>query len=269
MGTPYPAAVENLRKAMEGRPDFDPATLLVWGTMQATAVLNILKAAEEAFGEAGQELVRRAVNRAGYEAMRGLLENSSFPENIPEIELVSYIVTGINTVLYASLERPRIESGDRCAFDILWCPHQDRYTAFDCRIQRFFVEGMFDALADAGMGRVTARVEKLIPRGAECCHFVVERLGDAGGKNPWHAYSEELMKRALEKLSKDGYNYNKVFGDLPSTLTIKESSEYLSVAEVTVRRWAKEGKLPFHKVGKNYVFRIDDLRELKRKTRRK
>ena len=52
LGTPYPAAVENLRKAIEGRPDFDPAVLFVWGTMQATAVLNILKAAEEALGEA-------------------------------------------------------------------------------------------------------------------------------------------------------------------------------------------------------------------------
>jgi hypothetical protein len=35
-----------------------------------------------------------------------------------------------------------LRSENRCAFDILWCPHQDRYTAFDCRIQRFFVEGM-------------------------------------------------------------------------------------------------------------------------------
>ncbi|MFH0908035.1 MAG: helix-turn-helix domain-containing protein [bacterium] len=46
---------------------------------------------------------------------------------------------------------------------------------------------------------------------------------------------------------------------------MKESSEYLEVAEVTVRRWAKEGKLPFRKVGKNYVFGVDDLRKLKRK----
>lgn len=60
--------------------------------------------------------------------------------------------------------------------------------------------------------------------------------------------------------------YDEVFGDLPSTLTIKESSEYLDVAEVTVRRWAKEGKLPFHKVGKNYVFAVDDLRKWKRRT---
>ncbi len=201
LGTPYPEAVESLRKAVEGRPDFDPAVLFVWGTMQATAVLNVLKAVEETFGEAGQELVRKAINQAGYEAMKGFLESSSFPDDLSEIELASYVVTGINTVLYASLERPWIESENRCAFDILWCPHQDRYTAFDCRVQRFFVEGMFHAIADSGMARITAWVEKLIPRGAECCHFVVERTKEPDGKNPWHAYSEELMRRAIQKLA--------------------------------------------------------------------
>lgn len=74
---------------------------------------------------------------------------------------------------------------------------------------------------------------------------------------------------ARKGFDKDEYTYDEVFGDLSSTLTIKESSEYLDVAEVTVRRWAKEGKLPFHKVGKNYVFAVDDLRKWKRKTPRK
>ncbi|MDO8720977.1 MAG: helix-turn-helix domain-containing protein [Syntrophales bacterium] len=69
---------------------------------------------------------------------------------------------------------------------------------------------------------------------------------------------------ARKGFDKDDYTYDEVFGDLPSTMTIRESSEYLEVAEVTVRRWAKEGKLPFHKVGKNYVFGVDDLRKLKR-----
>ena len=74
----------------------------------------------------------------------------------------------------------------------------------------------------------------------------------------------EISDIARKGFDKDDYTYDEVFGDLPSTLTIKESSEYLGVSEVTVRRWAKEGKLPFHKVGKNYVFGVDDLRKLKR-----
>ena len=200
LGTPYPQAVENFRKAVEGREDFDPAVLFVWGTMQATAVLNALKAAEEAFGEAGQAVVRKALNQAGHEAMKGLIESSEFPEDIDEIEFVSYLLTGINTVLYASLEKPWVTSGDRCEFDILWCPHQDRYSAFDCRVQRYFVEGMFQAIRDLGKPNITAWVEKLIPRGADCCHFVVERMKEEGDRHPWSAYSDELERRALKKM---------------------------------------------------------------------
>lgn len=202
LGTPYPEAVENFRQALQGRDDFDPAVLFVWGTMQAKAVLNVLKAIEETFGEDGQEIVRKAINKAGYEAAEGLMENSSFPEDPDEAELLSYIVTGINCVLYASLEKPWITSKDRCEFDILWCPHQDIYTAFDCRVQRYFVEGMIDALEDRGYQRFTPMVDKLIPRGGDCCHFVVDRLEEEGDKNPWHAYSEKLARRALEKLGK-------------------------------------------------------------------
>lgn len=199
-GTPYPKAVAHFRKAVERRSDFDPAVLFVWGTMQATAVLGILTAAEQKFGAAGQEMVRKAINEAGYEAMDGYLQNSNFPKDADEIELASYVVTGINTVLYASLENPWIVSSDRCEFDILWCPHQDRYTAFDCRVQRYFVEGIFRAIEDHGIGRITAWVEKLIPRGAECCHFVVERRKDSTGKNPWHIYSDQIGERALKKI---------------------------------------------------------------------
>lgn len=199
LGTPYPEAVAQLRQAYKGRNDFDPAVLFVWGTMQATAVLNILKAAEKAFGKEGQELVRKAINQAGYNAMDEFLRQSDFPENIDKMELASYIVTGINTVLYASLEKPWLVSDERCEFDILWCPHQDRYTAFDCRVQRYFVEGMFKALEDNGKDEITAWVERLIPHGDDHCHFVVERRKD-DDRNPWHTYSDELGERAFKKL---------------------------------------------------------------------
>jgi len=172
----------------------------VWGTMQAKAVLNILKAVEETFGEAGQAIVRKAINKAGYEAAEGLIRNSTFPDDLTDIELLSYIVTGVNCVLYASLEKPWITSEDRCEFDILWCPHQDVYTAFDCRVQRYFVEGMIEAMEANGFGRAIPMVDKLIPKGAECCHFVVDRAQADDTTNPWHTYSEKLARKALEKI---------------------------------------------------------------------
>jgi len=203
LGTPYEKAVENFRLATQAREDFDPAVLFVWGTMQAKAVLNILKAAEEIFGEASQAMVREAINKAVYEAAEGLVKNSTFPEHLTDIELVSYIVTGINCVLYASLEKPWITSESRCEFDILWCPHQDTYTAFDCRVQRYFVEGMIEAMEAHGIGRAIPMVDKLIPKGADCCHFLVDRVEADGTKNPWHTYSEQLAKRALDKSKAD------------------------------------------------------------------
>jgi hypothetical protein len=199
LGMPYKNAVENFRKASEGRNDFDPAVLFVWGTMQAKAVLGILKAVEETFGADGQEIVRKAINKVGYEAALELFADCTFSEEMTKIELISFFVTAINVILYASLERPKISSEASCEFDILWCPHQDIYTAFDCRVQRYFVEGMFDGFKARRLGRVTAAVEKLIPHGAECCHFRVDCISEAEGKNPWHAYSEELGRRALRK----------------------------------------------------------------------
>lgn len=196
LGTPYAEAVENFRGAIAGRDDFDPAVLLVWGTMQATGVLNILKDVESAFGEEGQAIVRGALNRAGHEAMTQLIYNSTLPADADPMSLTSFLVTGMNTIIYASLERPWITDEARSEFDILWCPHQDRYSGFDCRVQRYFVEGMIEAVDDAGLPKMTGWVEDMIPMGADCCHFVIEQRGE--GQNPWHEYSDRLAARALE-----------------------------------------------------------------------
>ncbi|NWF51531.1 MAG: helix-turn-helix domain-containing protein [Nitrospirae bacterium] len=43
--------------------------------------------------------------------------------------------------------------------------------------------------------------------------------------------------------------------------TIREASEYLEVAEITVRRWAKDSILKSKRIGKNIVFDADELKE--------
>ncbi len=58
-------------------------------------------------------------------------------------------------------------------------------------------------MAERGYGGFTAWVEKLIPHGGDCCHFVVERYREGGSANPWREYSDKLAKRALEKQGKD------------------------------------------------------------------
>lgn len=64
---------------------------------------------------------------------------------------------------------------------------------------------------------------------------------------------------------KELYAHGEVFEDIrQSPFTIKDAAEYLEVAEITIRRWAKEGTLISKRIGKNIVFDIEDLRRYKR-----
>jgi excisionase family DNA binding protein len=61
------------------------------------------------------------------------------------------------------------------------------------------------------------------------------------------------------------YTHDEVFSDIrQSPFTIREAAEYLEVAEITVRRWVKDGSLKAERLGKNIVFDADDLKKVKR-----
>jgi excisionase family DNA binding protein len=50
---------------------------------------------------------------------------------------------------------------------------------------------------------------------------------------------------------KEHYTHDEVFSDIrQSPFTIKEAAEFLEVAEITVRRWVKDGILKHKRVGK-------------------
>lgn len=64
---------------------------------------------------------------------------------------------------------------------------------------------------------------------------------------------------------KEHYTHSEVFSDIrQSPFTIKEAAEYLEVAEITVRRWARDGILKHNRIGKNIVFDTDVLKAFKR-----
>ena len=69
---------------------------------------------------------------------------------------------------------------------------------------------------------------------------------------------------ARQGFEKDVYTHDEVFGDPGEPFTIREAAEYLEVAEITVRRWVKEGSLRSRKIGKSIVFEPSDLRNFKR-----
>lgn len=72
-----------------------------------------------------------------------------------------------------------------------------------------------------------------------------------------------IARRGFEK---DLYIHDEVFDDIRhSPFTIKEAAEYLEVAEITIRRWVRDGILTSERLGKNIVFDSDVLKEFKKK----
>jgi hypothetical protein len=194
---PYAKGLRRLREDVLGKTDFDPATLWQWGTMQAMALIGILEDAEAQFGEAGQKLIYAALRRTGHDVGKQILTGATWPPDLTEAEFVSFFATVINRIAYASLEAPKIDAEDKVSFDILWCPHQDHYGPFDCRVQRYFVQGMIEAAQEfAGRFGFEVRFDSTIPAGAETCHFTLWKA-DEGEKSKWEENTRLIEAKAL------------------------------------------------------------------------
>jgi hypothetical protein len=194
---PYAKGLKRLREDVLAKTDFDPATLWQWGTMQAMALIEVLKSCEAEFGEAGQRVVFESLRRVGFDVGRQILEGVEIPDDLTEAEFVSFYATVINRIAYASLEDPRIDAEDKATFDILWCPHQDHYGAFDCRVQRYFVQGMVEAAREAANRfGFEVRFDTTIPSGSPTCHFTMWKAGE-GEKAEWEKLTALINEKAL------------------------------------------------------------------------
>jgi hypothetical protein len=199
---PYAKGLKRLREDVLAKTDFDPATLWQWGTMQAMALIDVLKTAEAELGEAGQKLVQGALYRTGQDVGRQVLAGTTIPEDFTEAEFASFYATVINRIVYASLEAPQIDGTDKASFDILWCPHQDHYGAFDCRVQRYFVQGMLDAAKEhAARFGFDVRFDSTIPSGAPTCHFTMWKPTDSE-RAEWSGLTQIIEKKALAHAKK-------------------------------------------------------------------
>jgi hypothetical protein len=200
---PYAKGLKRLKEDVLAKTDFDPATLWQWGTMQAMALIQILKDCEATFGEEGQKVVYGALKKIGLDVGRQILAGTKVPEGLTAGEFTSFYATVINRIAYASLEDPKVDSPEQASFDILWCPHQDHYGAFDCRVQRYFVQGMIEAAQEYATGQFgfEVRFDSTIPAGAETCHFTMWKATDEE-KSAWVSYTELLEKKALAHAKK-------------------------------------------------------------------
>lgn len=200
LGEPFKEALDRFRTDVLNRNDFDATSLLQFGLFMSMAVINILKESEKKLGKEGQKVVIDALIKTGYNMGNQILENIQLPTEISDIELMSFLATIINTQAWTSIEDPCIDKEDQCSFDIIWCPLQDVYKAFDCRVQRYLVQGIMDAFRDSGILKSDYQVEfkSTIPAGANTCNFVITKK-EPNEQDKWESYSKDLEKRALEK----------------------------------------------------------------------
>ncbi len=200
LGEPFKEALDRFRTDVLNRNDFDATSLLQFGLFMSMAVINILKESEKKLGKEGQKVVIDALIKTGYNMGNQILENIQLPTEISDIELMSFLATIINTQAWTSIEDPRIDKEDQCSFDIIWCPLQDVYKAFDCRVQRYLVQGILNAFRDSGVLKSDYQVEfkSTIPAGANTCHFIITKK-KPNEQDKWKSYSKELEKKALEK----------------------------------------------------------------------
>ena len=200
---PYEKGLKRLKEEVLAKTDFDPATLWQWGTMQAMAIIEVLKECEKRFGAEGQKMVCDSLHRVGLDIGRQILKGTKKPDDMPAEEFLSFYATVINRIVYASLEEPKIDSPDQVGFDIVWCPHQDHYQAFDCRVQRYFVQGMLEALKEfSGLENFQVRFDSTIPAGAPTCHFTIWKASDEE-KSEWEKYTKLVELKALKHAAEE------------------------------------------------------------------
>ncbi|NVM17028.1 MAG: L-2-amino-thiazoline-4-carboxylic acid hydrolase [Candidatus Lokiarchaeota archaeon] len=200
LGEPFKKALIRFRNDVLPRDDFDPTSLLQFGLFMSMAVINILKEAEKKLGKEGQEVIIDALIKTGYSMGNKILEDIQLPADISDMELISFLATIINTQAWTSIEDPRIDGEDQCSFDILWCPLQDVYKPFDCRVQRYLVQGIINAFRDSGVLNNEFQVEfkTTIPAGADTCLFEITKKKQ-NESDKWEEYSKILEKKALKK----------------------------------------------------------------------
>ena len=208
---PFAKAVEKLRQQALSRDDYDPAVLFEWGQMNAVAVVEMLKEVEARCGEEGQRACIDALERVGQRTAQESLEGVDLPPDLEGAELGSLWCSWINEVFYASIEEPQVEGPDAFSFEIHYCPHQDVYSADDCRVQRYLVQGMARGFAEAlarspdGTSRFqgfNAAFEQTMPAGAPTCRFRIWRHQPGEDENAWRAYSGRLAERALRRVGR-------------------------------------------------------------------
>jgi len=194
-------STRKLREMALSRKDYDPVRLFKWGQMMALAVVRMMEGAEKKFGAKGQEVMTSVLTDLGREIGQEVFKEWKIDRGKREIEAVSAFVTYMNEEIWASPEIPRVVSEKECCCDILWCPHQDHYKPFDCRVQRYIVQGLLEVFREKTGIAADARFTQIIPKGAQSCRFEIRLLPLEEREREWTKYSAELAEKGLKRAS--------------------------------------------------------------------
>lgn len=192
------ASTQKMREMALSRKDYDPVRLFKWGQMMSLTVVRMMKAVENKLGVSGQEVMNNVLIELGREIGQEILKDFVIPPGTKKIELVSKFISYINEEIWASPETPTILNDQECLCDIIWCPHQDHYQAFDCRVQRYIVQGLLEAFQEKTGIAVDGKFTHIIPQGAQTCQFHM-RIIPAPEQKEWNKYSAALAQKALIK----------------------------------------------------------------------
>lgn len=48
-------------------------------------------------------------------------------------------------------------------------------------------------------------------------------------------------------------------GDIERWMSLEEIAKHLGVSKDTIRAWIKKGTIPYHKIGRQYKFRLSEV----------
>lgn len=192
----FASSTPKMRHMAMSNEEYDPARLFKWGQMMSLAVIRMMNTVEKNLGSAGQKVMNQAPVELGRQIGQEILKDFVRSPQIKDIEVVSKFITYINEEIWASPEIPFIINDQECLCDVLWCPHQDHYQAFDCRVQRYIVQGLLEALREKTGIAVDAKFTPIIPKGARTCQFHI-RLISPQEELEWNKYSAQLAAQAL------------------------------------------------------------------------
>jgi hypothetical protein len=198
---PFAIAFEALKGQLERSSHHRLDGLVTSGKELGSTVLDLFKAVERELGAPGQAACSDAMVEVGHEIGKQVLFDRKFTLADRTIENLANYVSWLNYYPYASPEIERIDDSNSYTLDVHWCPVQDLYKAFDCRVMRYLMEGHLKAANDHGLDNYDMRCIRTMPDGAETCQFTMWGVAPEV-KNAWFDYTAMINAKALKHAEK-------------------------------------------------------------------